>query len=45
VSRGRQIITAEASILDSSGRLLSHGTSTVIVFGNGNGEGRTTAGK
>jgi uncharacterized protein (TIGR00369 family) len=45
VGRGRQIMSAEARILDSSGRILSHGTSTLIVFGSGNGEGRTTAGK
>jgi uncharacterized protein (TIGR00369 family) len=45
VSRGRQIMSAEARILDSAGRILSHGTSTLMVFGNGNGEGRTTAGK
>jgi hypothetical protein len=45
VGRGRQIMSAEARILDSSGRILSHGTSTLMVFGSGNGEGRTTAGK
>jgi uncharacterized protein (TIGR00369 family) len=45
VSRGRQIMSAEARILDSAGRILSHGTSTLMVFGNGNGEGRTTAGR
>jgi uncharacterized protein (TIGR00369 family) len=45
VSRGRQIMSAEARILDSSGRILAHGTSTLMVFGNGNGEGRTTAGQ
>jgi uncharacterized protein (TIGR00369 family) len=45
VSRGRQIMSAEARILDSSGRVLSHGTSTLLVLANGNGEGRTTAGK
>ena len=45
VSRGRQIITAEARILDAAGRILSHGTSTLMVFGNGSAEGRTIAGK
>jgi uncharacterized protein (TIGR00369 family) len=45
VSRGRQIMTAEARILDSAGRILSHGTSTLMVFGNGSAEGPTTAGK
>ena len=35
VGRGRQIISAEARVLDSSGRILSHGTSTLLVFGNG----------
>lgn len=33
VSRGRQIMTAEARILDPEGRLLAHGTSTLMVFG------------
>jgi uncharacterized protein (TIGR00369 family) len=42
VGRGRQIMSAEARILDSSGRILAHGTSTLMVFGNG-GEGRATA--
>jgi uncharacterized protein (TIGR00369 family) len=37
VGRGRQIISAEARVLDGSGRVLAHGTSTVIVLG---GEGR-----
>jgi uncharacterized protein (TIGR00369 family) len=32
VSRGRQIITAEARVLDSAGRVLAHGTSTLMVF-------------
>jgi len=43
VSRGRQIITSEARILDSAGRVLAHGTSTLMVFG-GN-ESRAPAGK
>ena len=38
VSRGRQIMSAEARILDSSGRMLAHGTSTLMVFGNGSRE-------
>jgi uncharacterized protein (TIGR00369 family) len=42
VSRGRQVMTAEARILDSAGRILAHGTSTLMVFGNGKGEGRTS---
>ncbi len=32
VSRGRQIISAEARVLDDKGRLLAHGTSTLMVF-------------
>jgi uncharacterized protein (TIGR00369 family) len=40
VTRGRQIMTAEASVLDASGRILAHGTSTLMVFGNGGSEGR-----
>ena len=43
ISRGRQIMTAEASILDTSGRILAHGTSTLMIFGNGNGESRPSA--
>ena len=35
VGRGRQIISAEARVLNSSGRTLSHGASTLMVFGNG----------
>ena len=34
VSRGRQIMTAEARILDADKRLLAHGTSTLMVFGS-----------
>ena len=34
VVRGRQIITAEARVLDSDGRVLAHGTSTVMVVAN-----------
>ena len=32
VGKGRTIITAEGRILDSRGRLLSHGTSTLMVY-------------
>ena len=35
VSRGRQIMTSEARLLDSEGRVLAHGTSTLMVLGNG----------
>jgi len=45
VSRGRQIITTEARVLDSAGRVLAHGTSTLMVFGAAASEGRTTAPK
>lgn len=41
ISRGRQIMTAEARILDADGRVLAHGTSTVMVLGNGKTEQRT----
>ena len=32
VSRGRQIATAEARILSAEGKLLAHGTSTLIIL-------------
>ncbi len=32
VARGRTIITAEGKLMDSRGRLLAHGTSTLIVL-------------
>ncbi len=32
ISRGRQVITAEATIEDANGRLLAHGTSTLLVL-------------
>ena len=35
VSRGRQIMTSEGRLLDSDGRVLAHGTSTLMIFGNG----------
>jgi uncharacterized protein (TIGR00369 family) len=43
VSRGRQIITAEARVLDSAGRVLAHGTSTMIVLGGAKSEARAPA--
>jgi acyl-coenzyme A thioesterase PaaI-like protein len=39
VTRGRQIISAEGRVLDSEGRVLAHGTSTLMVFGNGKNGG------
>jgi uncharacterized protein (TIGR00369 family) len=45
VGRGRQIMSAEARILDADGRILAHGTSTLMVFGNGKSEGQATARK
>ncbi len=44
ISRGRQIMTAEASLIDASGHILAHGTSTLMVF-NGGSEGRSAASK
>lgn len=32
VARGRQIITAEGRLLDTAGRVLAHGTSTLMVL-------------
>lgn len=40
VSRGRQIISAEARLLDATGRVLAHGTSTMMVLANGKPESR-----
>jgi uncharacterized protein (TIGR00369 family) len=34
LGRGRQIMSAEAQVLDSAGRLLAHGTSTVFLISN-----------
>jgi len=45
VTRGRQIISAEGRVLDSEGRVLAHGTSTLMVFGNSKGDERAPAGK
>jgi uncharacterized protein (TIGR00369 family) len=44
VVRGRQIITAEARVLDARGRVLAHGTSTIMVIANKAGSG-ASAGK
>jgi uncharacterized protein (TIGR00369 family) len=33
LSRGRQIATAEAHLRDANGKLLAHGTSTLIILG------------
>lgn len=33
LSRGRQIATAEAHLTDENGKLLAHGTSTLIILG------------
>lgn len=32
VTRGRQVMTAEGRILDTQGRLLAHGTSTLLIL-------------
>ena len=32
VTRGRQIATAEARLLDASGKVMAHGTSTLMIF-------------
>ena len=32
IGRGRQIMSAEARVVDAKGRVLAHGTSTLIVF-------------
>ncbi len=42
IGRGRQIMSAEARILDSAGRILAHGTSTLMVL-NGKPDGRRPA--
>jgi uncharacterized protein (TIGR00369 family) len=43
VGRGRQIISAEARISDAKGRILAHGTSTIMVFVNGAGNPQAAA--
>jgi uncharacterized protein (TIGR00369 family) len=35
VSRGRRIVSCEARIVDAKGRLLAHGTSTLMVLPGG----------
>ncbi len=45
VTRGRQIISSEARILDANGAILAHGTSTLMVFGQGKREAQTAADK
>ena len=37
VGRGRTIISAEGKIVDSKGRLLAHGTSTLLVLSSAKG--------
>ena len=44
VGRGRQIMSAEARVLDATGRVLAHGTSTLMVL-NSKPESRTPAAK
>jgi len=45
VTRGRQIMLAEARILDADGRIVAHGTSTLMVFGSGKTEDQQAARK
>ena len=33
IAKGRQIISTEAKVLDRDGKVLAHGTSTVLAFG------------
>jgi uncharacterized protein (TIGR00369 family) len=42
VGRGRRIISAEAKLFDSAGRIVAHGTSTIMVLG-GEASGGATA--
>ncbi len=35
VSQGKQVISGEARVLSRDGKVLAHGTSTLLVFGNG----------
>jgi len=42
VVRGRQIITAEARVRDARGRVLAHGTSTIMVIANKAAGGAST---
>ncbi len=43
VVRGRQIITAESRVVDANGRVLAHGSSTVMVVANAKAEGGSPA--
>jgi uncharacterized protein (TIGR00369 family) len=43
IGRGRQIISAEARVLDARGRILAHGTSTLLVIGGGKNDGQSRA--
>jgi uncharacterized protein (TIGR00369 family) len=45
VSRGRQIMTSEARITDSTGRVLAHGTSTLMVLNGARNAVRLPAAK
>jgi uncharacterized protein (TIGR00369 family) len=45
VGRGRQIMSAEGRVLDSAGRILAHGTSTLMMFGNGKDQSQVPAGE
>jgi uncharacterized protein (TIGR00369 family) len=40
LGHGRRIISAEAKVLDSRGRILAHGTSTIMVLGGDAAENR-----
>ena len=37
VGRGRQIISSEAKVIDAGGRILAHGTSTIMALGDRQG--------
>ena len=45
ISRGRQIMTADARVLDSKGRVLAHGTSTLMIFNGAPNEVRSPTAK
>jgi len=45
VSRGRQIMTAEARVSDAGGRVLAHGTSTLMVLNAPRNDARSPAAK
>jgi len=38
IARGRQIISAEAKVVNRDSKVLAHGTSTLMVLGNGKSE-------